>query len=252
MRVAATSQRTRPSMHRHGQHGLHYSQRPRDEIFEVSPSQVDELLRLRCFCGAAGAPRYPGFQPEQHVHSMLDVSDGFQPERVLVKDALRHFGVDVVPCVALRMQQPIAMLVARGRLRTVACVSSSTAKRRGRMPRGRPLPAAAEAMFSSVPSQVRCQELKDGRQAQDDFAADCKGFSLVRLPQELRFAVDKVNEWSSSILAHHPHDGAELDSAGTRDQAVAHSSGMPGTASEHGQPRKGRSCPCKCISPPSV
>jgi len=161
------------------------------EIFDLSPDQVRHLLKLQFSC--AGVSSGSGHFGTRHHN------------RTGVQQALKDFGVDAVPHLAIRMQQPLAMLVARGEFRTVAFPASSTLARFGCKNLRVPDSAGELLSQSGVPLEIRRQPLAAGRRENFD------DFNLQSLPGELSFAADKLCEWYSSIMVSHLHDREVLE-----------------------------------------
>ena len=189
-------------------------------VFELSSAQARALVNTPCY-QASRHPAHWGVTLPAH-HSTA-------------RKTLDQLGfVDYIPLVALRVAEPLAMLMARGAWKTLSLACSDTWKDRAGTVK---VLACASSLFQSVPEQVRKQKLAYGRAAE---ASDAVAqFDLCHFPSELHLAADKLTEWAPAILSKHVQDSATLTFLVDRLRTAASSLERPvGRNREHGGGRR--------------
>ena len=118
-------------------------------LFELSSAQARALVNTPCY-QAARNPAHWGVTSPAHQSTARKTLDqlGF---------------VDYIPLVAVRVAEPLAMLMARGAWKTLSLACSGTLKDLAGRTK---VPACASRLFQSVPEEVRKQKLADGRAAE--------------------------------------------------------------------------------------
>ena len=192
----------------------------RGMVVELCPAQAHALVNTPCYQAAMTPTHWGVALPEYHSTARKTLDQlGF---------------VDYTPLVALRVAEPLAMLMARGAWKTLSLACSDTLKDRACRVK---VPACASSLFQSVPEQVRKQKLAYGRAAE---ASDAVAqFDLCHFPSELHLAADKLIEWAPAILSKHVQDSGTLTFLVDRLRTAASSLERPvGRNPEHGGGRR--------------
>ena len=177
-------------------------------VFELSGAQARALVKTQCY-QAARNPAHWGSTSPAHESTARKTLDqlGF---------------VDYTPLVALRVAEPLAMLMARGAWKTLSLACSDTLKDLAGRTK---VPACASSLFQSIPEQVRKQKMAHGRAAEAGEASS--QFDLCHFPSELHLAADKLIEWAPAILSEHEQDSDALIFLVQRLRTAASSLEMP-------------------------
>ena len=132
-------------------------------VFELSSAQARALVNTPCY-QAATNPAHWGATSPAHDSSARKTLDqlGF---------------VDYTPLVALRVAEPLAMLMARGAWKTLSLACSDTLKDLAGRTK---VPACASSLFQSIPEQVRKQKMAHGRAAEAGEASSPVSYTHLR------------------------------------------------------------------------